>query len=123
MNTEGCASLSNNFTHTKPGRADIFEAGYNQDITNLLIPELSGSAIAPFNEWPSSAQESVADFAWWHNGGNLSNTALSYALNGEFGALGSYMSGFGTQGAIDAIVLDDDLLEGKVPYVVKGVLC
>ncbi|MHB1816344.1 MAG: hypothetical protein ACYCUE_16165, partial [Steroidobacteraceae bacterium] len=23
MNTEGCASLSNNFTHTKPGRADV----------------------------------------------------------------------------------------------------
>ena len=29
------------------GALDIFEAGYNQDITNLLIPELSGSAIAP----------------------------------------------------------------------------
>ena len=105
------------------GAMDIFEAGYNQDITNSFLLQVSGSATAPFNEWPSSAQQALADFAWWNNGGNLSNTALSYALNGDFGALTAYMAGFGTQGARDAAVLDDDLLEGKLPYVVNGVLC
>ena len=105
------------------GALDIFQAGYNQDITNMFLVELAGSATAPFSEWPGSAQAAFADFAWWNGGGNLSVTAMSYALNGDFGALGAYMGSFGTQGAKDAIVLDDDLLEGKVPYVVKGVLC
>ncbi len=105
------------------GALDIFEAGYNQDIASIFIPSVEDSPTAPFSEWPSSAQEAAADFAWWHAGGALSATALSYAVNGDFGALGAYMGSFGTQGAKDAIVLDDDLLEGKVPYVVKGVLC
>jgi len=102
------------------GALDIFEAGYNQDIGSNFLPQVANTYF-PFSTLPTLAQEAIADYAWYHDGGYLTKTDLGYYENGDFAQLMAAMYTYGgPQGAKDAAKLAGLMKNGQLPTDLNG---
>ena len=102
------------------GAQDIFNAAYTIDISNKLFPQLADVYFS-FDSLPTQAQQAIADYAWYHDGGTLTSTDFGYYQNGDFAQLmaAMYTHG-GIQGAKDAAVLANLIKNGKLPTDLNG---